>query len=271
MGKRLLVAALIVMTLAAPVTAQTADDCAPAQGEDGTYFCETTDDIYRTFLYLAGRNDPDFRISCPLEAISGQNSLTAVYKQALASDAGFIRWNVLNGAGSYSARDGVAQLRYMLSYRMTGDETAKSLEFAKDVVSGFDLTGLDDAGKMDLIREYVIQNWTYDETLQNNTPYAIFSNKTGACLGYALGVFLLCKEAGLQARTIHGYLDEGLLHIWLIVKLGGEWYTLETTEMRGGFYLNNAHPCTPMDEYLAESFTSKYPLAGAPYGVATSN
>lgn len=62
-------------------------------------------------------------------------------------------------------------------------------------------------------------------------------NRAGICEDYALIVNSLCMEAGLESKTVKGYIridpsklrSTGEKHVWNLVKIDGEWQPIDAT------------------------------------------
>ena len=64
--------------------------------------------------------------------------------------------------------------------------------------------------------------WTYF------SAYGALVEGEAVCEGYAKSIQILLNLAGIPCSTVRGTGD-GVAHIWNVVKLGGEWYHLDST------------------------------------------
>ena len=85
------------------------------------------------------------------------------------------------------------------------------------------------------IYNYVCETVTYDYVHLNDeqynlkyTAYAALKNKTAVCNGYALLMYRLLLESGLEARIIEGPAN-GDNHAWNIVRIDDVYYCLDST------------------------------------------
>ena len=97
-----------------------------------------------------------------------------------------------------------------------------------------------------------------------------FYDGTAVCQGYSLLFYRLALELGVDARFIGGYTDDGEPHAWNIVKLGDEYYNLDSTwdagydeseykyYLRGSDFFDEEHLRDP--EYVTDQFYNEYPV-----------
>lgn len=139
---------------------------------------------------------------------------------------------------------------------------------------------LSDYEKIVKIYDYITTNVKYDDEnddsyLLKYSAYAAFENKTAVCQGYANLLYKLLKEAGVQnVRVIASD-----THAWNIVKFENIYYCVDATwdadvkqnGLEYSFFLkglntfNSLREHTMMDEFLQNSFTSKYPISAEDY------
>lgn len=80
------------------------------------------------------------------------------------------------------------------------------------------------------IHDWLVQNITYDETLDqgnNHAGQALLERKT-LCQGYAQSFQLVAQQLGLDVRLIMGE-SEGIGHVWNQVTLDGKTYHVDVT------------------------------------------
>ena len=149
-------------------------------------------------------------------------------------------------------------------------------------LSSLSLDGMTREQKIRAIYSFVSHHVTYDEANLNNasytlkyTAYAALANGTAVCQGYALLVYRLMLEAGIDCRFIGGT-GNGGGHGWNIVKLGGTYYCEDATwdseyvshgyahryELKG---LSNFGDHERDPEYTDETFTSAFPTSDSDY------
>ena len=143
-----------------------------------------------------------------------------------------------------------------------------------------------DYEKLRAIYDYVCTHVRYDMVHLRNeyhheksTAYAALIRGTATCQGYAVLLYRMLRENGIDCRVVTGTgLDEGgeQLHAWNIAALDGRYYALDATWdagaeeyrwfLRGsGSFENHA-----MGElFVSEKFRTRYPMASEDYFLPT--
>lgn len=88
--------------------------------------------------------------------------------------------------------------------------------------------------KVKVLHDYIVDNVAYDYSLDQgvNAPYFALKGGETLCNGYAMLMYLLLKEVGVEARLVSGEAGTGRqkeFHAWNMVKLDGVWYQLDVT------------------------------------------
>ena len=111
---------------------------------------------------------------------------------------------------------------------------AKAEEFLKAVSSS-----LSDIEKEKLIHDFVLKNITYDNEAVSSSPnrenylrawdtYGALCDKKAVCEGYSKLFQYLCYQVGINATYVQGT-SQGVGHAWNVIKLGNDWYHIDTT------------------------------------------
>ena len=126
------------------------------------------------------------------------------------------------------------------------------------------------------VHDYVIQRITYDNSITRFTAYQGLVEQSTVCQGYALLTYKLLTDLGIPCRFVSGYAGES--HAWNIVKLGGQWYFLDTTWddpvgstpqliydyfLVGSDKLSKDHTLDP--EFQTAAFQAAYPVRQLDY------
>lgn len=89
-----------------------------------------------------------------------------------------------------------------------------------------------DMSQYDIVKyfhDYICENVVYDDKADNcSNIYGAFVGKRALCQGMAKAFSYLCSEVGIESLTITGTADN-IPHMWNMVKLGSEWYHIDTT------------------------------------------
>jgi hypothetical protein len=85
--------------------------------------------------------------------------------------------------------------------------------------------------KFNVIHNWVNGNVKYDPS--DNDPYAVFTNKTGVCQGYANLLTVMCYSQDIPTVVVNGYLNQPPFygaHAWNYVCADGKWYVGALTD-----------------------------------------
>ncbi|MEB2281560.1 DUF5050 domain-containing protein [Lysinibacillus xylanilyticus] len=116
------------------------------------------------------------------------------------------------------------------SYLMTPEQASFVEMNVQEIVASINKKSLSDVEKVRAVNDYIVANTAYtDQT--NSSPhsaYTVLAEHGGVCQGYALLAHSMLQKLGIETKYIVGYVgQEG--HAWNLVKLGGQWYHLDTT------------------------------------------
>jgi hypothetical protein len=115
-----------------------------------------------------------------------------------------------------------------LSFNETKEQSECADNILKRIEQDIFTDGMSDYDKVLAADQYLRQNLTYDEALKNRLPYeSLITGKT-VCQGYAMLMYRLLNDSGVDCKIVIGYLS-GVGHSWNKVKLDGNWYNVDTT------------------------------------------
>ncbi len=165
-------------------------------------------------------------------------------------------------------------------YDVEGKEAEEKL---LSILSDLKLSEMeDDADKAYAIYDYLCKNVRYDKVRKDN-PYAVKrSTMYGAliegyatCNGYAVSLYRMLREAGIDSRVITGETKGARgdkLHAWNIALIDGDYYYLDATWDAGNdeyeFFLKGSKSFTdhiPQDRFRTTEFHRSYPVSGEDY------
>ncbi len=181
--------------------------------------------------------------------------------------------------------DGDSHINYYSSIEQEQQVTAKVDEILEDL----DLEGKCADEKVEAIYDYLTENVAYDhpgaddpEDTLCHTAYAALIENTAVCQGYALALYRLLLEEGVDCRLIAG--DGGGPHAWNIIKVGDKWYNADATWDAGNsnyqYFLktdadfpnhirwNSADNDAPYD-YDSAEFYAEHPMGTVNYDTAS--
>ena len=217
-----------------------------------------------------------------LEAIQASNALidkTGVHDKNDPHAGNYLSYQYCGFRGSCGfLANGQTYFTYSnIGYYTTAQQEAEVDKAVSNLLAELKLEGKSDYDKLAAIYDWMCENITYDYANKNNdsytlkrSAYAALINRTAVCQGYAVLLYRLALECGIDAQIIAG--DD---HAWNIVKVGGLYYNLDTTWGAGHYFprtyflrglsaFNVNH--TAEDEFLQPEFTSAFPISQLDYG-----
>ena len=130
-------------------------------------------------------------------------------------------------------------INYTMTYYDTAEQENEVDEAVAEVLTELNLDGKEEDYKIARIYDYITSHVVYDyanlhdnEYFLKHTAYAALINGTAVCQGYALLFYRLCLEAGVEARIIAGTggtSSNSGPHAWNIVKIGSDYYNIDST------------------------------------------
>lgn len=141
---------------------------------------------------------------------------------------------------NYDMEHTTLKIKYNESRIMIQKKQRFIYEEGKQIVSEIIKDSMSDEEKEEAIYNWLANNVSYDreayseiiedefkETRGNkntNDAYGILKDRKGTCSGYAAAFKLLGDFAGLEVKTVTGYLDGNILHAWNLIKINDCWY-----------------------------------------------
>ena len=96
------------------------------------------------------------------------------------------------------------------------------------IVNSIITNNMSNFDKIKTINKYIIDRYSYDDSLVSNNAYSALTTGKATCQGYAMTAYKMLNLAGIENKIVVGTLD-GIAHGWNLVKLNGKWYHLDTT------------------------------------------
>ncbi len=130
---------------------------------------------------------------------------------------------------AYSYRTGGCILSVKPKYTMEKAEARAAVEYCKSEVGK--MAELLESREGELARlvgahDLICKRFTYDTTLESNNIYTSLKTGKGTCQGYTWTYMAVLRELGIECRYVA---SDSIAHIWLAVKIDGEWYHSDAT------------------------------------------
>ena len=181
---------------------------------------------------------------------------------------------------------------YNMTYYTTAEQEAEMDTAVDALLAELALTGMTDYEKVCAVYDYICANITYDYDNLNDstyklkyTAYAALVNKTAVCQGYAVLLYRLLMELGVDIRVITG-IGNGGGHAWNILELDDLYYNADSTwdatwhqaGLAYNFFLRNEENFTEGgtdhirdEEYSTVEFMTAYPMSETDYAPKTAS
>ncbi len=224
-------------------------------------------------------------------SLSFQEVVQSIQNYAMAhtgtgTEGDYLMWQrgPIYAGGSYYPGGATNQyaINFTLSYYTTADQEAQVDAAVEELLASLNLDGLSDYETLCAIYEWMCLHITYDyDHLGDDaydrmyTAYAALIDRTCVCQGYALLLYRLLLEEGIDCRVISG-IGNGGAHAWNIVELDGKYYNVDATWdaswKQAGLKYNYFLRCndtfedhTRGAEYTTDAFNAAYPMGDEDY------
>ena len=224
-------------------------------------------------------------------ALSFEEVVASIREAAMAhtgkpTEGDYIAWQrgSIGAGGSYYPGGTTNQytIEFTIEYYTTSEQEAWMDTAVTELLSSLDLYGMSDYEKLCAVYDWMCANITYDyANLEDEsydlkyTAYAALHDRTSVCQGYALLLYRLMLEMGIDCRVITG-LGNGGAHAWNIIELGELYYNADATwdaswyeaGLDYNFFLraeDTFEDHVRDTQYTSGEFNAAYPMAEADY------
>lgn len=164
---------------------------------------------------------------------------------------------------SYSYRTGGSVVSVKPTYTVERAEAEEALEYCKLEIAKMAEILINREGELEKLvaaHDLICKRFTYDITLQSNNIYSFLKTGTGTCQGYTWTYMALLRELGIEC---HYVASDSIAHIWLAVKIDGEWYHSDVTwddppGMEGSGEQSRAHLLFSDEKADADGYADRY-------------
>ncbi|MBQ5543243.1 MAG: hypothetical protein IIU06_09300 [Erysipelotrichales bacterium] len=149
-----------------------------------------------------------------------------------------IRWMTANSSTlRKEVSTGVYLHTFTIGYRTTYSQDTTLTTLVNNAISSMKLDSMSIPLKIQTIYNYICDHVDYDFDHVGDaenypliyTAYGAILNGKAVCLGNAMLFYRICRDIGLDCRTISGHTEKGGYHAWNIVRYNGKYYNIDTT------------------------------------------
>ena len=276
---------LLVLCMVAAMLPVSAHAETPEPISEATEYLSGQDEIVRTVRQGLVNREETITVDFVTDTWD-ENCGTAFMESALAhtgipTEGDYLRWHLAGyetELAGYAAEDlFYITVTYRVSYYTTAVQEAEVTEQVAALLSELNPSG-SDYERIKCVYDWICGNIVYDHAnLENEaytlkySAYAALVDKTAVCQGYALLLYRLALEMGIDCRIITG-VSHDEAHAWNIVKLDDLYYNLDSTwdaELDVYQYFlkceSNFEDHTRNDSYTSEEFAAYYPMSDTDY------
>jgi transglutaminase-like putative cysteine protease len=169
----------------------------------------------------------------------------AMYNTDSPIEGDYVRYQYGGYSLSYHKSDSGDKYDYQITitpvYYSTVKEEQEVDYMVEEILEGLNIDKkASEYDKVKAVYDYICSNVKYDHVHENNshyykdsTAYAALVEKYASCQGYAVAVFRLLKELGVECRIVTGTgtnnQGEDEYHAWNEVLVDGEYYNIDAT------------------------------------------
>ena len=141
-----------------------------------------------------------------------------------------------------------------ISFKVPADAESRNKKIEKKADEILSSSPSGEYEKIKYIYEYIIDNTRYDMNAPDNqTAYSVLINGSSVCGGYASAFQFLCDKAGIECGYISGEIIGKGPHAWNFVKIGPNYYWVDTTWGDPAYFDTLKGPETIFYDYLCAS------------------
>lgn len=168
-------------------------------------------------------------------------------------------------------------ITYLLSYYTTAKQEEEVNQKIKEAKQKIEKNSDSELETIHQVYRYIRSNTKYktDKDNKQRTAYASLIEGNAVCQGYALAMYRLLLEEGIDNRIVYGLeippFGPPVRHTWNIVRYKGEYFHIDVTEddvmdvikfgLEGKGEFDKSH--IPKKEYAEEEFQKEYPISSS--------
>ena len=130
---------------------------------------------------------------------------------------------------SYTYRKGGAVVSVLPNYLYPEKEAVEMVTYCKNEISKLSslaMSGDCELERVIILHDLICKKFSYDLTLQSNNLYSFLATGKGTCQGYTWAYMAALRDMGIECEYVA---SDTIVHIWLRVKIDGEWYNSDVT------------------------------------------
>ena len=202
----------------------------------------------------------------------------AVEHNGVPNEGDYLRIHVAQRGFDTRADGSAHTLTFSFTYNTTSEEEAETDRRVASVLAELNLNGTSEYDRVRKIYDFITSHVSYDydsfegigdNVNQKNTTYSALVRGKATCAGFAVTLYRLLLEVGVDSRVILGY--AGGYHGWNILRIGDVYYETDSTWDVGengnySYFLKRVMVDHQRDkQYSTDEFNARYPMARQDY------
>lgn len=156
-----------------------------------------------------------------------KNIIDNVHEEIMSEDD-YLRFSYTSRSNKWTGYDGNVTITFTMQYLTTAEQEQHVNDRVTEILGQIITQDMNFEEIEKVIHDWVVSNVQYDTSYQEHSAYAaLFLGKT-VCQGYALLMYKMLTEAGMESRIVDGTVEKGS-HAWNMVNLCGTWFHVDAT------------------------------------------
>ncbi|ETR74623.1 MAG: transglutaminase-like protease [Candidatus Magnetoglobus multicellularis str. Araruama] len=156
-----------------------------------------------------------------------KNIVAQVHDEIMGEDD-YLRFTFTSRKTTMNGYDSNVEVIFTMKYLTTAEQEQQVNDRVAEILNEIISQDMTYEEIEKAIHDWVVKNVQYDTSGQEHSAYAaLFLGKT-VCQGYALLMYKMLTEAGIETKIIDGTADDGS-HAWNMVNICGNWFHVDAT------------------------------------------
>lgn len=127
-----------------------------------------------------------------------------------------------------STGNGIYNVNVNATHVSTAYEKIETDKIIENIISTIITPQMTDHEKVKAVHDYIVLNSEYDTSHTYYSDYNLLTQAKSVCNGYALLTYNMLNKLNIPTKFVFGSSDSES-HVWNMVKLGDNWFHLDTT------------------------------------------
>lgn len=190
----------------------------------GTYESSNISELESIILKELNLTNPDFNITYTgsIEAIDSTMKNILNKDPYLRCTISSIKWT------TSSTSNGIYKVNVKATHILSAYERNETDKKIDSILSIIIKPYMTDHEKVKAVHDYIVFNGEYDTSYANYSDYDLLTEGKSVCNGYAILTYNMLNKLDIPVKFVFGT-SNSQSHVWNMVKLGDNWFHLDTT------------------------------------------